>query len=114
MCGNAAGWARCCGVRCGERSASGVSVARAAVSLRPVDRPHTTQPTRRRERRARIASGYRYRSRRRITMNLNFLLLAKHTLHTQAKQANQHHDIHTLRTDAQTGEKHPTHTRQGP
>jgi hypothetical protein len=46
--------------------------------------------------------------------NLNFLLLAKHTLHTQAKQANQHHDIHTLRTDAQTGEKHPTHTRQGP
>lgn len=104
---------RCCGVRCGERP---VSVARAAVSLDPgSDRTstahrHTTQPTRRREperRAARIASVP-------VASADNFLLLAKHTLHTQAKQANQHHDIHTLRTDAQTGEKHPTHTRQGP
>jgi hypothetical protein len=46
---------RCCGVRCGERP---VSVARAAVSLDPsTDRTRPrSQPTRRRERRARIAS----------------------------------------------------------
>ena len=109
QCGGLGGAAACA-------AASGVSVARAAVSLDPgSDRTstahrHTTQPTRRRERRAAafaLVTG-------RVASADNFLLLAKHTLHTQARQANQHHDIHTLRTDAQTGEKHPTHTRQGP
>ena len=106
MCGNAAGWAV---LRRALRRAAGQRSARGGIP-RPVDRPHTTQvpadPSSRTPRPHRIGTG-------RVGGN-NFLLLAKHTLHTQAKQANQHHDIHTLRTDAQTGEKHPTHTRQGP
>lgn len=109
QCGGLGGAAACA-------AASGVSVARAAVSLDPsrvgpdLDRtpPHDPADPSSRTPRRRIPASVP------VASADNFLLLAKHTLHTQARQANQHHDIHTLRTDAQTGEKHPTHTRQGP